>query len=82
MKVQQHRKGGPRYSTWAKKIHHYCFAREVLAITDHKPLVAIFKKDVRTVSQQMQCILLKIHQHRAQIIYNPGPEIFIADWLS
>ena len=24
-----------------KKFHHYCFAREVLIITDHKPLVAI-----------------------------------------
>ena len=27
-----------------EKYHHYCFAREVLIITDHKPLVAIFKK--------------------------------------
>ena len=25
-----------------KKFHHYCFAREVLVITDHKQLVAIF----------------------------------------
>ena len=24
-----------------KKFHHYCFAREVLIITDHKPLVAM-----------------------------------------
>ena len=27
-----------------KKFHHYCFAREVLMITDYKPLVAIFNK--------------------------------------
>ena len=26
-------------------------------------------------------ILLKIHIYRVQIIYKPGPEIFIADWL-
>ena len=65
-----------------KKFHHYCFAREVLIITDHKPLVAIFKKDVATLSQCIQCILLKIHQYRVQIIYKPGPKIFIADWLS
>ena len=32
-----------------EKCHHYCFAREVLIITDHKPLVAIFKKDVATL---------------------------------
>ena len=24
---------------------------------------------------------MKIHQYRVQIIYKPGPEIFIADWL-
>ena len=65
-----------------KKSYHYCFAREVLVITNHKPLVAIFKKDMATLSQCIQCILLKIHQYRVQIIYKPGPKIFFADWLS
>ena len=37
-----------------EKFHHYCFAREVSIITDHKPLVAIFKKDVATLSQRLQ----------------------------
>ena len=64
-----------------EKFHYYCFGREVLVITDHKPLVSMFKKDVATLSQHIQCILLKIHQYRVQIIYKPGPEIFIADWL-
>ena len=59
-----------------KKFHHYCFAREVLVITDHKLLVSMFKKDVATLSQ---CILLKIQQYRVQIVYKPGLEIFIAD---
>ena len=26
--------------------------------------------------------MLKFHQYRVQIIYKPGPDIFIADWLS
>ena len=52
----------------------------MLIITDHKPLVAMFKKDVATLSQCIQCITL-IHQYRVQILYKPGPEIFIADWL-
>ena len=64
-----------------EKFHHYCFGREVLMITGHKPLVSMFKKDVATQSQSIQHILLKIHQYRVQIIYKPGPEIFIADWL-
>ena len=65
-----------------KKCHHYCFAGEVLVITNHKPLVAIFKKDVATLSQHIQHILLKIHQYRVQIINKPGLKIFTADWLS
>ena len=62
-----------------EKFHHYCLGREVLFITDHKPLVSIFKKDVATLSQWIQHILLKIYQYRVQIIYKPGPDIFIAD---
>ena len=30
----------------------------------------------------MQCIFLWIHQYQVRIIYKPGPELFIADWLS
>ena len=65
-----------------KMFHHYCFAREVHIITNHKPLVAILKKDVASLLQCIQCILLKIHQYRVKILYKPCPEIFIADWLS
>ena len=31
---------------------------------DHKPLVAILKKDIAMLSQRLQCILLKIHQYK------------------
>ena len=65
-----------------EKFYYYCFGREVLIITDHKPLISMFKKDIATLSQHIQCILLKFHQYRVQIIYKTGPEIFIADWLS
>ena len=65
-----------------EKFHHYCFGREVFIITNHKPLVSVLKKDVTTLSQCIQCILLKIHQYRVQIIYKPGPEIVIAHLLS
>ena len=42
-----------------EKFHHYHFGREVLIITDHKPLVAMFKKDVATLLQHTQHILVK-----------------------
>ena len=59
-----------------EKFHHYCFGWEVLITTDHKPLVAMFKNDVATLSQCIQHIMLKIHQYRVQMLYKP-----IADWL-
>ena len=64
-----------------EKFHHYCFARDVNVIKDHKPLVAIFKNDEVTLSQRIQCILLRIHQYRVRIFYKPGLEFFIANWL-
>ena len=33
-----------------EKFHHYCFAMELGIITEQKPLVTIFKKDVATLS--------------------------------
>ena len=51
-------------------------------ITDHKPLVAILKKDMATLSQRPQLILLRIYQYRVEIIYKPRPDSSIADWLS
>ena len=32
-----------------RTFHLYCFAKEVYALTVHKPLVAMFSKDVATV---------------------------------
>ena len=37
-----------------EKFHHYCFAIEMSKITDHKLLVAIFKKDVAMLLQRLQ----------------------------
>ena len=61
---------------------HYCFAREVCVITDHKPLVAIVCKDVATFSQRLQQIMLCIHQYRVHIIYKPYQDLCITGWLS
>ena len=35
-------------------LHNHCFARVVGIITNHKPLVVIFKMDVVTLSQRLQ----------------------------
>ena len=57
-----------------EKFHHYCFARELSIINNHKPLVATFKMNP-THSPKM-------HEYWVRIIYMLGPELSIADWLS
>ena len=55
-----------------EKFRHYCFAREVHVITNHKPLVAIFIKDVAILSQCIHHILLKITNIRSKFFTNLG----------
>ena len=77
MVLQQHRMWSAWISTWAKKSHHYCFAKKVCIFTNRKPLVAILNKCMAILLQLLQCILLWIH-----IIYKPGPDLYMLDWLS
>ena len=51
-------------------------------MTDHKPLVEIFMKDIATLLKRTQLILLRIHQYRVKITYKPDLDLFVADWLS
>ena len=65
-----------------QQFHHYCFAWEIHIITDHKPLVSIFKEDIATFSQGFQYILVKIYQYKIYIIYKPAPDLYMTDCLS
>ena len=65
-----------------EKFQHYCFSREVLVITDHKPLVYMFKKDITTLSQVYSAYCLKFINIGSRLYINLRPKIFIADWLS
>ena len=63
------------------KFHHYCFAKKVYVIIEHKPLVAMISKDVAALAQQLQCIMLHIHQYSVCILYKTGPTLCMADIL-
>ena len=65
-----------------EKFHCYWFAKEVNIITDHKPLLAVVSKDITTLSQLLQCIMLNIQQYNICILYKPGPGLCIGEWLS
>ena len=67
-KKEHHRKRCLRDTVWTWKFHHYYFVREMSLITNHKPVVAIFKKDVATLSKRQQWILLRMHQYKMIMI--------------
>ena len=65
-----------------EKFHHYCLACKVSIITDHKPLLAILRKEVATLPQRLQQILLCINQYTIRILHKMGLHLYMAKWLS
>ena len=65
-----------------EKFHHYYFAHEVCIIEDHKLLVVNIKKDIASLSHELQRILQQIYQYKVRILYKPEPPLFTADWQS
>ena len=56
------------------------FARKVHIIINHNTLVTNIWKDITTLqSQWLQSIVLRTHQYRICIPYNPGLDLFISD---
>ena len=60
-----------------EKFHHYCFSEEVLIITEHKLLVSMFKKDVATLLQCIQCTLLKFINTGSRLYINLGLKLLL-----
>lgn len=65
-----------------EKFHHYTYAREVEVVTDHKPLVAIWKKPLSKAPRRLQNLLLRARNYQFEIIYRRGSDIPTADALS
>ena len=66
-----------------QKCHHYCFVREVQITPDHKPLV-LFKTKKKRFSNTHRSCSISIEDTTVQIniTYQPGPDLYIADWIS
>uniref|UniRef100_A0AAR2KRY5 Gypsy retrotransposon integrase-like protein 1 n=1 Tax=Pygocentrus nattereri TaxID=42514 RepID=A0AAR2KRY5_PYGNA len=52
-----------------------------VAETDHKPLIAIIKKNLSEMSPQIQRLIMKLQRFDFELIYTPGKYIVLADAL-
>ena len=51
-------------------------------ITDHKPLVSLFKKSLTSASPRLSRILLCIIDYQLDVMYQPGTKMHLSDALS
>ena len=65
-----------------ERFHQFIDGAEVVAETDHKPLVSIFKKSLVDCPLRVQKLLLRIQRYDLKVIYTPGKLLVAADTLS
>ena len=56
---------------------HFAYGCKVTVITDHKPLVSLFKKSLGSSSPQLARMLLQILNFDLDVVYQPGSHAFI-----
>lgn len=65
-----------------ERFNEYIYARDVTVHTDHKPLITLQKKPIGQVPKRLQRMFLRLQKYKLDIHYLPGPQMYIADWLS
>ena len=65
-----------------RKFHCYLYGQDITVITDHKPLIPIFKKSLNAVTPRLTRILLPLQSYNLKLIWEPGKNLVLADTLS
>uniref|UniRef100_A0A1Y1KVT8 RNA-directed DNA polymerase n=1 Tax=Photinus pyralis TaxID=7054 RepID=A0A1Y1KVT8_PHOPY len=65
-----------------KKFHYFIYGMPTKIHSDHKPLEAIFKKDLQSASPRILRMRLKLLKYDLNIQYRPGKYMYISDALS
>lgn len=65
------------------KFDQYLHGRNHITVhSDHKPLEAIFKKSLLMAPKRLQRMLLRLQRYQIHLLYRPGKELYLADFLS
>ncbi|GFO37708.1 retrovirus-related pol polyprotein from transposon 297-like protein [Plakobranchus ocellatus] len=65
-----------------ERFHTYIYGKPVIIKSDHKPLQNIHQKHIAHAPPRLQRMLLRIQPYDCTILYKPGKEMVIADYLS
>ena len=65
-----------------ERFQHYILGKEVFVQSDHKPLMAIFKKPILSSPKRLQRMRLRLQKFSLSVEYKPGPTMYISDTLS
>ena len=61
---------------------HFTYGRPVTVISDHKPLVSLFKKSLTSSSPCLSRMLLQILDYDLNIVYQEGSKMHLSDDIS
>ena len=65
-----------------QKFHTYLFGKPFVVVTDHKSLLMIHNKSLKSAPPRLQRLLIKILGYDYQLVYRPGSQMTTADTLS
>ena len=61
---------------------HFTYGCKVYVITDHKPLVSLFRKSLTSASPRLPRMLLHVLDYQLDVMYQPGTKMHLSDALS
>ncbi len=65
-----------------QKFDEYVYGKQITLETDHKPLIAIWKKPLASASPRIQRLMLKLLRYDFEMQWTPGKHLHIPDTLS
>ena len=61
---------------------HFTFGHKVHIITDHKPLITLFRKNLHATSPRLNCMLVQILDYNIEFHHQEGTKMHLSDALS
>ena len=61
---------------------HFIFGCKVHIITDHKPLITLFRKNLHATSPRLSCMLVQILDYNIEFHHQEGTKMHLSDTLS